>query len=94
MTNTVSFVSGFYQQFNKVITITEENMIVITDAKVFSFNFDCPKYVDENSKHETKFIMKSNQSLAENKMKSDIEQLLLKFKHGDTIYEQEKHQNE
>ena len=28
--------------------IMEENMIVIRDPKTFSFNFDWPKYVDEN----------------------------------------------
>ena len=71
-----------------------ENMVEIKDTKTFSFNFDCPKYVDENLKHEIEFIMKSNESLAENKIKSEIEQLLLKFQHGDNIYEQEKHQNE
>ena len=67
-------------------------MIVIKDTRTFSFNFDCPKYVDDNSKHEIKFIMKSNESSAENKIKCEIEQLLLKFKHGDNIYEQGKHQ--
>ena len=31
----------------------EENIIVIRDAKMFYFNFDWPKDVDENLKHET-----------------------------------------
>ena len=47
----------------------EENMIVIRDPKTFCFNFDWLKHVDENLKHETEFIIKSNESLAENKMK-------------------------
>ena len=34
-------------------------MILITDTKTFCFNFDCPKCVDENLKHEIEFIIKS-----------------------------------
>ena len=49
-------------------------MIVIRDPKTFCFNFDWPKDVDENMKHETEFIIKNNQSLAENKIKNEIEQ--------------------
>ena len=30
----------------------EENMIVIRDSKSFYFDFDWPKYIDENLKHE------------------------------------------
>ena len=30
----------------------EENMIVKRDTKSFCFNFDLPKYVDENLKYE------------------------------------------
>ena len=45
----------------------EENMIVITDPKTFCFNFDWPKDVNENLKHEIEFIIRSNESLAENK---------------------------
>ena len=52
----------------------EENMIVIWDPKTFCFNFDWQKYVDENLKHEIEFIIKSNESLAENKIKNEIEQ--------------------
>ena len=37
----------------------EENMIVIRDSQIFFFNFDWPKDVDENLKHETEFIMKN-----------------------------------
>ena len=56
----------------------EENMIVIRDSSTFCFDFDWPKGDDENLKHEIKFIIKSNKSLAENKTKNEIEQLLLK----------------
>ena len=45
----------------------EENMIVIRYSKNFCFKFDWPKDVDENWKHEIEFIIKSNESLAENK---------------------------
>ena len=40
------------------------------------FSVHQPK--DESLKHETEFIIKSNKSLAENKTKNEIEQLLLK----------------
>ena len=48
-------------------------MNVIRDPKTFCFNFDWPKYVDENVKHETEFIIKSNDSLVKNKTKNEIE---------------------
>ena len=44
-------------------------MTVIRDPKTFVFNFDWPKDVDENLKHEIEFIIKSNELLAENKIK-------------------------
>ena len=52
-------------------------MIVIRDSKMFYFDFDLPKDIDENLKHEIGFIIKSNESLAENKIKNKIEQLFL-----------------
>ena len=72
----------------------EEIMIVIRDPKTFYFNFDWPKYVDEYLKHEIEFIIKSNESLAESNIKIEIEQLLLKYKHGNSIHEHGKQQNE
>ena len=39
----------------------------------FFFNFDLQEYVDEYLKHETEIIVKSNESLAENKIKNEIE---------------------
>ena len=38
----------------------KENMIVIRDPKTFCFNFDWPKYVDENLKPKIQLIIKSN----------------------------------
>ena len=74
--------------------IIEENMIVIRDPKTFRFDFNLPTYVDENLKNEIEFIIKSNESLAENKIKNEIEQLLFKYKHGNNIHEHGKQQNE
>ena len=45
--------------------IMEKNRIVIRDPKIFCFNFDLPKVVDKDLKRETKFIIKSYESLAE-----------------------------
>ena len=52
------------------------------------------KDVDENLKHEFEFEIKSNESLAENEIKNDIEQLLLIYKHENNIHEHEKQQDE
>ena len=67
-------------------------MIVIRDPKTFSFNFDWLKDVNENLKHKIDFIIKSNESLAGKKR--EIQQLLLKYKHGNDIHERRKQQNE
>ena len=69
-------------------------MIAIRDAKTFSFTFDWPKDFDENLKHEIEFIIKINESLAENNIKNETEQLLLKYKHGNNIHKHGKQQNE
>ena len=45
----------------------EENMVVIKDTKIFCFNVDWPKYVDESFKYKIEFIMKSNEYLQVNK---------------------------
>ena len=72
----------------------EESMIAIRDTKIFRFNFDWPKDVDENLNHEIEFVIKGNESLAENKIKNKIEQLLLKSKHGNNIHKHGKQKNE
>ena len=48
----------------------DENQIVIRDPKSFCFNFDWPKDVDEHLKHKNEYVIKKNESLAENKMKN------------------------
>ena len=68
-------------------------MIAIRDSKTFKFNFDLTEYVYENLKREIEFIIKSNESLAEIIIKNEIEQLLLKYKHGNNIHEHGKQQN-
>ena len=62
-------------------------MIIIRDPKTFCFRFDLPKDVDENLKHEIEFIIKSNESFAENKIKNKTKELLLKYNHGNNIHE-------
>ena len=37
----------------------EENVVVIKDPKTFYFDFDWPKDVDKNFKHEIEFITKT-----------------------------------
>ena len=49
--------------------------------------FDLPKDADENLRHKIELIINSNESLAENKIKNEIEQLFLKYKHGNNIHE-------
>ena len=44
---------------------------MIRDPKTFCFNFNWPKDVDENLKHEIEFIIESNESLLKNKIKQD-----------------------
>ena len=82
------------QQFNQVITNHERKYDCDNSSQEFFFNFDWPKYVSENLKHEIEFIIKTNESLAENKIKNEIEQLLLKYKHGNNSHEHGKQQNE
>ena len=71
-------------------------MVVIVEPKIFYFDFDWPK--DDRNLKLMKiwidFIIRSNRSLAEIKIKSEIEQLLLKYNHGNDIHEQGKKQNE
>ena len=49
----------------------------------------------ENLEHKIEFVIKCSESLAENKIKNDIEQLLLKRKHeNNNIHEHRKQQIE
>ena len=61
-------------------------MIVIRGRETFGLDFDWPEDVDENLKNGIEFIMKSNEPLAENKIKNDIEQLLLKYEPENNIH--------
>ena len=47
----------------------EENMVVMREPRTFCFDFVLLKDADRNLKHETEFMIKSNESLAENKIK-------------------------
>ena len=47
-------------------------MIVTRDSKAFCFKFDSPKDVDENLKRQIEFIIKGNESLAENKIRKRL----------------------
>ena len=53
-----------------------------------------PKDVDENLKREIKYVIKDNEYLAEIITKNEIEQKLLKHKHGNNIHQHGKQQNE
>ena len=66
----------------------EGNMIVIREPKTCYFDFDLPKDIDRNLKHEFEFITKHNESLAENKKtnQNKIEQSMVKYKHGNDIH--------
>ena len=68
-------------------------MVLIREPKTFCFDFHWSKYVYENLKHKIQFLVKSNGSLAENKIKNKIKQLLYKYKHGNNIHEHRKQQN-
>ena len=61
-------------------------MVVIREPKTFYFDFEWSKNVDNNLKLEIKFIIKCHESLAENKMKNEIEQLLSKYRHGNDVH--------
>ena len=52
--------------------VMKENMIVTRDSKAFCFKFDSPKDVDENLKRQIEFIIKGNESLAENKIRKRL----------------------
>ena len=80
------------KRFTRENIIMEENMLMIRDPKSLFFNFDWPKNVDENLNGEIKFIIKINELLVGNKIKNEIEQLLFKYKHGNSIHEHRKQQ--
>ena len=70
----------------------EENRVVIKDPKTFYFDFDWPKDVEKNLKHEIEYIIEINENLVENKIKKEIGKLLLRYKNGNNIREYGKQQ--
>ena len=62
-------------------------MVVIKEPKTFYFDFDFPKNVDKNLKHEIEFTLKYNESYANNKMQKEIE-------YGNDSHEYGKQKNE
>ena len=69
-------------------------MIEIRGPKTSCFSLDWPKDVDKNLKHKIEFVIKSNESLTENKIKNENEELMLQYKPGNDIHEHGKRQNE
>ena len=63
-----------FQKLNQVIVIMGENMTVIREPKTCYFDSDRSRNTDENLKCETEFIIQSSESLAENKLKNEIQQ--------------------
>ena len=64
------------------------------DPKTFYFEFDLPKDIDGNLKYKIEFIIKIIKYLAENKIKNEKGQLLVKYKHRNDIHEHGKQQDE
>ena len=65
-------------------------MVVIKEHKTFYFHFDLFHDADKNLKHEIDFIIIYNESLAEHKIKNEIDQLLSKYKYANNIHERRK----
>ena len=59
----------------------EDDVAIRIESKTCHFNFDFPKVVDKNLKDEIEFIIKRNESSAEQKIGNEISQLLSKHLH-------------
>ena len=70
----------------------EQNMAAIREPK--TFYFDLSKDVDKNVNHGIEFIIKHNESFAENKIENKIEQLLSKYKLGNDLHKHGKQQKD
>ena len=68
-------------------------MVVIRDSKIFYFDFDWTKDVDKNLNHKIEFVIKSNESAAENNIKNEAQQLLSRYEYGSNIHKHRKQQN-
>ena len=62
----------------------EDNILVKREPKNFHFNFDLPKKVHQNLRHEIEFTIKRNGS---------FDQLLYKYEHGHDIHQHRKQRN-
>ena len=70
-------------------------MIVMRHLKTFILILIGLNRLMEHLKHEIylhEFIIKSNGSSADNKIKNEIEQLILKYKHGNNIHRKQQNQ--
>ena len=67
------------------------NELIITTGPKTS-HFDLPKDSGSYWKHGIYSVIKHNKLLAEHAVKSEIRQLLVKYKHGNDIHERVKQQ--
>ena len=74
------------------VSIYDNKLVIITEIKTIRFNLT--KTTDNSLKHETEFIIKSNEFLAEQRTKKETDQLLFKYNHGNDIHEHGKQQNQ
>ena len=78
----------------------DENMVAKVIQKLFIFILISLKMLMRiwsirfKINGDSKFIIKSHEPLAENRIKKEIKQLLYKYKHGNNIHEHGKQQNE
>ena len=64
----------------------DDNKPAITETKTFNFYFHIFKDVDKNLKHEIYHFIKHNVFFAGQKMKNEIDQILVKYKPGHKIH--------
>ena len=70
------------------VYIQDKKLVIIAQPKTIRFNLT--KKIDSNLKHDFGHIIKHIEFLAEQRIKSEIDQLLFKYKHENDIHEQEK----
>ena len=80
------------QQFNQVVIILGDNKLVITESK--TFHLDLRNDAGIGLKRKIYSIIKHNQRLVEHTIKSEVRQLLSKYKHGNDIHEHGIQQND
>ena len=59
-------------------------LLIVTEPK--TIQFDLPKNVGKNLKHEIGFSIKHNEVSTDHKIKKKISQLFFKYNHGNDIY--------